>query len=410
MSIKAGQLIHVGNNVLLDRIQSGGPGNLNIPTDRIYELGNYESLGQVRDTPDLSFNLESFDARAEFEAVLIGNDFATDADGTVYDPSLALPMDVASQFKMGKTATAPFDVVASAVIPFLAVESLSYRFGIRDNATQQATLRGDGIFYSGASAYVETTAGDGTQGQTIEFTNDPVPYNGDTVNGTRYALSVEVVEDGKRLVPGTDYSETAPGDATYVHGAVTLVDAVDATKTVRITYQSATVASYPQVSHEAVAATAPAALRGRDIEVRVGGVAVTDRWSSIQSVNVDWRVQLDKDEELGNQNVVSQDFDVPTVSGTINLKPRDPAELIARIKQIAGVASNESVGALQSTPLPLQIILHSPTDGSTLKTLYVADARFTLPGYSGQVQQKLALDFPFESDSGALKVYKGAMP
>jgi hypothetical protein len=45
MAIKGGQIIHAGNGVaVIDRIQTAGPGQLNIPTEKIYELGNYKSV------------------------------------------------------------------------------------------------------------------------------------------------------------------------------------------------------------------------------------------------------------------------------------------------------------------------------------------------------------------------------
>lgn len=403
MSIKAGELIHAGGGVLIDRIQTGGPGSLNIPTERVYELGNYDGLGVVRDIPDLSFSLESLDASAEIESMLLGvADYSAEAAGSEYDLSLAHPLDVAGQFKAGKNAASPFDVVASAAVPFLALESFSYRFGVRDNATQSATLRGDSIFWSAASCYIEETAGSAVAAQVVNFANAPIPYNGDTVNGTRYALSVVIPETGRRLALGTDYTETITG--------ITVTDAVPVTQTIRVVYQSLVVAAYPQISHAAVGATRPAAIRGKDIEIRVGGAAVTDRWSSVQSVNVDWRAQLDRDEELGNQQIVGQDFEVPEVSGTVDLRPRDAAELLTRIKQIAGVAGDEVVGPLQVTALPIDIILHSPVDGAILKTLHVPDAEFTIPGYQGRVQQKMNVSLEFSSIAGDLLVYKGARP
>lgn len=400
MAIKAGQLIHVGNLVLINRIQTGGPGNLNIPTERIEELGNHESVAVIRDIPDLSFDAESLDASAEFEALLVGGDYAGDADGTEYDIGTARVLDVVSQFKNERNHADPYDVAASAAIPYLTLEQLSYRFGVQDNATQNATLRGDSVFYAGASAYVQVEEGTDTANQEVIFDEPPIPYNGDPTVGTRHALSVTLVDSGRRLVPQVDYTETAT--------EVTILEAT--TSDIRVVYQSLTTAEYPQVSHAAASATRPAALKGRDIEIRVGGTAITDRWSSVQSVNVDWRVTLDRDEELGSQQIVGQDFDVPEVTGQVDIRPRDPAELITRIKQIAGVSGDEVVGALQAVELPVDILLHSPDDGAVLKTLHVPDARFTLPGYSGQVQQKLEVQFPFESDSGSLRVFKGERP
>lgn len=155
-------------------------------------------------------------------------------------------------------------------------------------------------------------------------------------------------------------------------------------------------------------ATRPAAIRGRDIEVRVGGTTITDRWSSVQSFQCTWQITVDKDEEFGNTYAVSQDFDVPTVNGNITIKPRNVTELLDKIQQIANVTDDSVVGPNINTPLPLEVLLHSPTDGSVLKTLYIPDARFVVPGFTGQVQQKLTVQFNFDSDGGQLFVYKGA--
>jgi len=150
---------------------------------------------------------------------------------------------------------------------------------------------------------------------------------------------------------------------------------------------------------------------GRDIEIRVGGTSISDRWSSVQTVTVEQRLTLLKDEELGNAQIVAQDYDTPVVNGTIEIKPRDADELLDRVRQAAGVSTDtESVGPYQSVTLPLEVLLHSPDDGTVLKTLYVPDARFTLPAYSGRVQQKLTVTMSWESDGGVLSVYKGEKP
>jgi hypothetical protein len=143
--------------------------------------------------------------------------------------------------------------------------------------------------------------------------------------------------------------------------------------------------------------------------VLVGGVTLTDKWVGVQSVNADLRVSLDRDEEFGSATIVNQDFDVPEVSGSIEFKPRDPGELLDKIKQISGVTPGtvESVGALRRVALPVEIRLKSPTDGTVVKTLHVPDARFTVPGFSGRVQQKLTVTMNFDSDGGQLYAYRG---
>ncbi len=100
-----------------------GPGNLSIPTDKIYELGNYESVATIRDTPDVTFDRESLDVSAEIESMLTGRDFAGLVDGTQLKMANCKPIDVASQFKPGRTAANPYDVVASIAVLYLVAET-----------------------------------------------------------------------------------------------------------------------------------------------------------------------------------------------------------------------------------------------------------------------------------------------
>lgn len=413
MAIKGGDLLHVGNNVLIERAQTAGPGQVSLSPEHQYELGNYQSTGITYDIPDLSFSVESLDASAALEALLTGQSFSGLSAGALMDPAKAFCLDVASEFKNGRQASAPFDVGSSVAIPYLALEQLSYRFGLRDKAAQTATLKGDAIFYNPGSTYIQTAAGSNTANQAVILANPAYPYNGDTLTGTRYALGVKVraTNGTTRLRYGTDYTEAATGAGAAKTVTLTIIKAVPTTAFIDVIYCSSVVANYPQNSHTVPSAVRPAAIRGRDIEVFVGGSSLSNRWSGVQSVNLDWRVQLQKDEEFGNVQLVAQDYDVPTVTGAVTLKPENPAALYAKIRQAAGVATaTEAVGALSTTPLELRVVLHSPVDGTTLKTLVVPDARLNVPGYSGRVQNKLEITLNFESDGGILYVYKGAAP
>lgn len=405
MSVKAGELIHVGNSVLIDRLQQAGPGNLNQRQDRIYELGNYRGVDVIRDIPDYTFPMQSFDARAELEALLLGLDYSTLSSGTLLDMSKVLPVDVLGEYKKGIQDADAYGVRASAILSHLYTESIQYRYGLRQNAEQTVNLRGDFIGYNDASAYEETFVGTATANQACLLTNPALPYNGDAIAGTKYAVEVSTAS-GKRLFLGNDYTEAATGVGQAKTVTVTVLASVPTTDKIKIAYFSPTVAEYPQASHAAAGAVAPAAIRGKDIEVRVGGVTVSDRWSAVQSVQWNWTVQLDRDEEFGNPLIISQDFDVPDVAGMINIKPRDMLDLMTRIRQIANVPAGETAGPMTSQPLPLEVCLHSPVDGSIIKSLFTPDAVFTLPGYNGRVQTKLAVDLPWSSRSGQFYVIK----
>lgn len=406
MAIKAGQIIHTGNGtVVIDRIQTAGPGSLNIPIDRIYELGNYKSVGTIRDTPDLTFSLESFDVSTEIEEFLTGGE----DPATGIDLGKTVPVDIASQFKAGITATSPYSVIASVAIPFLYLESMSYRFGLRDNASQSASLRGDSIFYNPGPTYVQEVAGSGTAGQTVATTN---PAYQVAEGDARRVLSVTAA--GQRLNFGADYSESY---GTVTSGAaittVTLEAAVATTDKIRIVYSSPTALSYLQAVHPS-ATVKPAGVRGRDIEVYVGGYDPLDipgsqvnKVTSVQAVTADWRATLEKDEEFGNYYAVGQDFDVPAVNGTIDIKPRTPAELAALVRKVQGISDATKVlGPNSAVPLELDIVIKNPNDnGAVIKRLHSPDARFTLPGFQGRVQQKLTQTLNWESDEGTLLVF-----
>ena len=401
MAIKGGQIIHAGNGVtVIDRIQTGGPGQVNIPQEKVYELGNYKSVATVRDVPDLTFPLESWDTSTEIERL-----FTQHSGAGPIDLATAKPLDIASQFKAGLTEDDPFAVVASVSVPFLNLEQMSYRFGLRDNATQSAQLRGDSIYYNPGPAYVQSVAGTGVAGQEVVLANPAFPiFTGGT---TRYAQAVTV--GTRRLVPGRDYTEAAGAVANGVAPVtLTVRDAVDVDDEIRVMYSSSTALDYPQTVHEGVVVK-PAAVKGRDIEIYVGGYDPADyeasqefRLASVQSATCEWRVTLDKDEEFGNEYAVGQDFEVPTVNGSLDFKPADPAALLRLLNRLvrnAGGLPAGSLGAeLQGVAIPLDIVIKHPDDDSILKRLNVPDARFTLPGFTGRVQQKSTVTVNYESD------------
>lgn len=411
MAIKGGAIIHVGNgSFLIDRIQTGGPGQLNIPTEKIYELGNYRSVATIRDTPDIAFTLESFDVSTETEDMLTGGagNFTTGVD-----LATCVPVDIASQFKGGLTATDPYAVVSSVALPFLYLESASYRFGVGQNATQTFSLRGDSIYYNPGPTYVQTATASGSTGQTVATTHEAYEVaEGDN----RRVLSVTV--GTTRLTFGADYTETY-GSITSGHATTTvhITDAYTASTPIRIMYSSNFAQEYLQAVHPNTTIK-PAAVRGRDIDIYVGGYDPSDvsgsadnKLVSVQSVNVDWRVTLDKDQEMGNAFVVSQDFEVPDVTGTLQIKPRNPAELATLIRKVQGVTDvTKILGAQTAVPLELDIVIKEPGTQTVVKRLHVPDARFSLPGFSGRVQSKTTWDLPFVSDAGTLVVFDGTVP
>jgi hypothetical protein len=403
MSIKAGQILHDANGFVVDRIQTGGVGNLNIPEEKIYELGNYNTVATVRDIPDLSFDLESTDVSTEIEALTLFRDPTAVVAGDEFDFIDAVPLDIISPFK---SSQGQYDIIRGLVIPYLTLENVTYRFGTRANATQAFTLRGDSVYYIPGSPYYEEFSGDGVE-DTFTLAHTAIPYNegGDTI----HVLSVCVITSTgayKRLYFGDDYTDTTT--------QLVLADPTDAPagSTIRVVYGSTTAATYPQSVHQGVAIK-PAAVRGKDIDVYIGTDDATptfSRWTGVQSFEVSRRVNLDNDEEFGNAHYVAQDYDTADVTGNIVIRPRDVTDLFDKIHQVANVPTNEVVGPLTSVTLPVELRVSDPETGNRVKTIYVPDARFTVPGVQGRVQQKAEVTFNFTSDEGQMLVYAGARP
>lgn len=400
MAIKGGQILHVaggdGAEFVIDRIQSGGVTGINVNEDKIEELGNYQTVGTIRDIPDITFEIESFDTGTELESILTGGD-NSEATGTLFDLATFVPIDIISPFKNKDV----FTVDTGVIIPFLSLESMSYSFSLTDSATMTATMRGDSVFYTPDVPYIETF--DGTGAQTVfSFANTALKS---TISGDDYyALSVMVDQgtgDGwERQRLGTDYTNTGT-DFTFTTAPASGTD------NIKVVYASTTAASYLQAVHDT---TKPAGVRGRDITIRLSDGSATPvytDWLGVQSANVDWSVSLERDEEFGNPQVVAQDFDTPDVTGSITMKAATATALFTQIQDIAGITGTDVANATQDPPeLDIEVVIADAT-GTTQKTLIVPDAKFVMPALQGSVGNKLETDFTFTSAAGVLNVYKG---
>ena len=409
MAIKAGQILHDAEGYVIDRIQSAGVGSLNIPEEKIKEVGNFQTVATVRDTPDLSFDVESYDVSAEFEAILVGKDPTGLSAGEEIDFGDVQPLDIISPFKSGNNA---YNIIKGIVIPYLNIERVQYRFGVGQNSTQNFTLRGDSVYYVPGAPYYEEFTNTGTG--TYNFTESPAilyQESGDNY----YALSVSLKDSTtgvyKRLFIGDDYTNTSTGFTL-------LADLSSTYDTICVTYGHGNAVNYSQTGNtpngQAVHQTSsvkPAAVRGKDIDIYLGDSSATptfSRWTGIQSFEVTRSVNLENDEELGNSKFVASDYDTAEVTGTITMKPENPEDLWNKIAEVADVPTNEVVGPFTSTFFPMEARISDPDSGAVLKTIYVPDARFTIPSVQGRVDTKLEVNFEFDSDGGSLLVYNGS--
>ena len=417
MAIAGGQILHVGSGgVLIDRLQTAGPGDLNINKETIRELGNYKSIGVVRDVPDITFNLESLDVSNEIEALIMGVPTST----KLIDCSFPKYLDIQSPWKAGRSAAAPFSVVSSVALPGLFPESISYRFGLRDSASQQVSLRGDSIYYAPGAVRFTSAAGTGATGQIINPADDAGVYVG--TGGNTRVLAVTTRALG-RLSEGADYTvDDGASTDDFAPVEVTLSKVVAATDTVTVVTFTDAATEYLQAVH-ADTSVKPAAIRGRDIEIYAGfptnltGGATLPaqiealaayKQSGVQSMNIDWRLQVETIEEFGSEYAVGKDYDTPEVSGSFEFKPRDVDDYFKRLRLFTDVAANRAVGPRVAAPKKFAVVLRDPNSGNIMKVLQLPTISVDVPGYSGQVGQSaassLSFTLNFSDDEGNLQI------
>lgn len=410
MSIKSGQILTQAGEYVIDRIQTAGAGQINIPEEKIKELGNYETVATVKDIPDLSFDLESLDVSMEFEALLTNTTEGAIPDGGFVDFNDAVPLDIVSPYK---SSVGAFDIVRGIAVPYLTLESVSYRFGVSQSATQSFSFRGDGIYYIPGAPYAQEFAVTPGANQTYTFDETALMYteSGDTY----YAISVHarnsVDNSYTRLFLVDDYTNTA--------NDVTILDDIDADgyDTLHVVYGTAASITYSQsgnnphghVVHEGTSVK-PAAVRGKDIDLYISDGAATPtlvRWGGVQNVEITRSVNLENEQELGNFHYVSTDYDTAEVTGSVTLRSPNPQDLFEKIANIANVSTNEIAGPHSATDLEMEVRVSDPDTGDVIKTFYIEDARFTIPSAQGQVDTTLEVQLSFSSDGGNLLVYKG---
>lgn len=377
------------------------------------------------DIPDMSWQIDSNDVSSDFESKLLnavphvtpgdsvsGNAFSQ-ASLHAFDFNQSLPIDVISPFK---SLRGKFDIAAGIVVPYLILDTVSYKFGVRQNSTESFTMKGDSVYYTrGVPFYEEFTYATGA-GQAFAFT-----YPGNTggsggadvftdSGNSIWAYSVCLVNKStgayKRLFFGDDYTNTANGFTVLADFSGAGYDVV------RVTYASSNYTkNYPQNVNKPTTGSGsiPGAVRGLDISVHLGTAGATpvySKFTGVQTAQVDRRVNLQSDEELGNHHYVDQSYDVPTVSGSLTVKSFDVPTFIDQLAAITAV-SDPTIGPLVNVPVPLDIKIHDHTTGTVLKSIHVPDAQFDVPGLQGRANTQLEATFQFSGLSGGMTVYDG---
>lgn len=344
------------------------------------------------------------------ESLLLGLDPTTVTAGQEFDFNLSAPLNILSPFRSAQNF---FNTTRGIIIPHLFLDTVTYRFGVKQLASQSYTMQGDSVFYTPGNPQEDVFTSDGTT-STLTLTQVAIPFDNNTIGEIQHVLNMSVYNpDGTfyRLFNGAnfDYTDTTGSITFNSAGKIPVANAK-----IRVQYGTTLVESIPQSSNDADGITVkPAAIRAKDIDVYMGSSAATPvftRWTGVQSFDFTRKVNLQADEEFGNPLTLSQDYVTADVSGTITTKDVSVVELFNKLAQALNVNSGDVIGALSSTPIPMEIRLSNPDTGARLKTIYVPDARFDPPTTKGQVNQKLETPFKYISDTGRCFVYNGIRP
>lgn len=416
MAIKAGEILTVGGSNVIDRIQSAGLGDANVPIEAIREVGNELIVDKTPGEPDFTFTMQSLDVSTDVMAFLCGKvgaqaepagaPGAADPAGTEYRWEQMRPVNIVSPWKDPASSAAAGNIVAGHLIPAYTPTRLRYTFGVTDNASQEVELAGGSFYYAGAAPVEEYFTGDGAQ--TAFVTSDPtIQHRKGGGGGTTFRNVFGVIVGQTVMVEGVDYTVTGGNGSP---ATITFAVAPATGALVRAAYFTSAAKTYPQAVHVSTIVK-PGAVRGRDIQVFLGSGGARQRISSVQSVELEATTESEVEREMGNDEPVGRSVNSRDVSGTLTVRSRDKDAFLGLLSKATGVAVAEVFGYFNQNAIPLEIVIANPKNpGQALKTLYVADAILQPPGTPARVNAPTDFAIRFDSQTGTFSEYRGAKP
>jgi hypothetical protein len=419
MSLNAGSILLLNGNNVVDRLQGHGLGDVRVPVDTIRETGNVDIVEKVPTEADFSFTLEGLDTSIELEAFLTGQSGsqasasspgAGDPDGTEYKVlENCQHVNLPSPWKDASTGSAGV-VGGGHLIPGYYLTRIRYRFGVTDNAVQEAELTGGSFYYGRFAPREEQYTGNGVT--TAFATTDPaIRYRKGGHEGTTFRSVFGVLVSGVPQTEGVDYTVVGGAGAPGSVATVTFLTAPANGAVVKVAYFTSTQKTYPKSVH-ASTVTKPGAVRGRNICVSIATASGSSytQIGGIQSVEVEGSIDGELEREFCNEDPTGRRVDGFDVNGTVTLRARDIDRFFDVMSLITGITTeSELIGWLNTNQVKLKIEIQNPKNpGAILKTLWVDDAVFQIPGTGVRVNSPIDFAMRFESNAGHLSVYKGA--
>lgn len=416
MSIRAGSIVTVAGRNVVDRLQSAGLGNSQVPIDTIREIGNDLVVDKIPGEPDFSFSMESWDVSTDLMAFLhgkIGNPAVgqppgyDDADGTEYRWEDCQFVNITSPWKTD-TGAAGGHIGAGLIIPGYYPTQIAYRFGVTDYASATVDLAGGSFFYAKTPPVEETAVGDGAQVAFVTSEAARALRLGGPA-GTTFQRVFGVIVDGVLQVKDVDYVEStaAVGAASGV-ATVTFTDAPAIGAVVRYVYFTEVAKTIPQAMN-ADNTVKPGAVRGRNIVVVLDRDGVNARLSGIQTVELTATVAGTAQREMGNSEITGRSIDGTDVTGTVTIRPKDRDAFFNALSLVTGRNEGEVFDYFNLETVPVDIEIQDPKNpGTILKTLYIDKGQFQPPGTPARVNTPTDFAMAFNAVDGTFSEFKGA--
>jgi hypothetical protein len=412
MSVHAGEILHVGGNNVIDRIQSAGLGDVRLPIETIREVGNREVVDKIPGEPDFTFTLESYDVSTDLMAFLTGAApgtsgssagaaGASDPEGTEYDWLDCVFVNIPSPWKDPDSGSSGV-VEAGHLVPGYYPTSLRYRFGVTDNATQEVELGGGAFYYAEAAPIEQFETGNGAT-KNFATDNPAIQYRRGGKDGTTFRSIFGVLVNGQLQTEEVDYEVEGGAADPGSTATVKFTTAPENEADIRFCYFTSAAQAYPQGIHASVIVK-PGAVRGRNIKVLIDGVRV----GGIQSAELQASVEGEVERELGTEEIVGRSVTGTDTTGSLSIRAKDRDAFFDRLEQITGVSRDEVYGWFNDNTVKLEIRIENPRNpGQILKTILVEDAKFQPPGTPARVNTPTDFTFNFESTTGTFKEVKG---
>lgn len=384
---KESQLVIVGpqNYFKATRIQRVNLG-ADIPNTNVDQLGASTHAGVTKDVPNVTLSFSAMDVGIKIFSALTGTDPTAFPAAGVDIINLA-EVDAIIYVK-DPTAAKYIKAVHGRR---LQIRDFTFSYSVDGDSTEDYTAIGSSRRYFSNDVVTDRfTTG------TTSFTLTRTPKQ--LLNGN-YALSV--------ILNGVYLTEVSGAPATGEYRVVGTTLTTFDTRTTQLiaVYQSiALSATWTDVSDS----TMPAAVRGKDIPIKINSVSVP----RVQSITINGNMNVQPVREMGTVEVVGYQRQVPDVTGTLTVLDTNN-NLVNLVEDGAittsGISEWQPGEGCTTSGYPLEIQILDPCDRATvLKTVFIPQLTLTSDAWSVNVNGNAGLTFNWKSNTAECIVYEGS--